>query len=262
MFDARSSERNATGGAQVPEDQFQLPAELGAGGAQDLFVYNLPKMKLNKGQRAAVPILTSDVPYRDIYTWDFHETHQERPANPRSNRLGSPMQLSENRVWHQIVLTNTTRVPWTTGPAMIVQGTQPLGQDLMTYASPGAEVRLPITVAVDLRGTITEEETERKLNDMQFNGSSYARISKTAHLAVSNRKDTTVEMEMTFRTGGRVTEATDKGKITLQSHSPEDWVDYRGISSVNNSSTVTWKTTLKPGESFSPTVLYHYFSQH
>ena len=25
----------------------------------------------------------------------------------------SPLQLSENRVWHQLVLSNTTRVPWT-----------------------------------------------------------------------------------------------------------------------------------------------------
>ncbi|EDN66539.1 hypothetical protein BGP_2831 [Beggiatoa sp. PS] len=44
--------------------------------AQDLFVYHLPKLKLNKGQRAAVPIFTTSVPYRHLYTWDLHLIHK------------------------------------------------------------------------------------------------------------------------------------------------------------------------------------------
>ena len=34
----------------------ELPGELAAGGAQDLFIYNLPNLRLRKGDRAAVSI--------------------------------------------------------------------------------------------------------------------------------------------------------------------------------------------------------------
>ena len=145
---------------------------------------------------------------------------------------------------------------------MIVQGTQPLGQDLMTYTSPGADVRVPITVAVDLRASIADEETDRKLNDLNINGYNYARIGKSATLTLSNRKNSPVDVEMTFRTGGRAADATNEGKITLNPHSPEDWVDYHGVSAVNNSSLVVWKAKLQPGDSFAPTVKYHYFARH
>ena len=174
-FDARSGERRGRGDGQAGDaDQLVLPAELGAAGAQDLFIYSLPKLKLRQGQRAALPILTADVPYRDLYTWDVHDTRHDHAAAAVGKGVKSPLQLSENRVWHQLVLSNTTRVPWTTGAAMILQGTQPLGQDLLTYTSPGAEVRLPITVSVDTRGSFADEETDRKLNDMNVNGNNYA----------------------------------------------------------------------------------------
>lgn len=263
MFDARSGERRGRGGnADSGVEQLTLPADLEASSAQDLFVYSLSKLKLRKGQRAAMPILTADVPYRDLYSWDVHETRSDAGAPVAIAKAVSPLQISENRVWHQLVLTNTTRVPWTTGPAMIVQGTQPLGQDLMTYTSPGADVRVPITIAVDLRASIADEETDRKLNELNINGFNYARIGKSATLTLSNRKDSPVDVEITFRTGGRATDASNDGKITLKPHSPDDWTDYRGASAVNNSSLVVWKVQLQPAESFAPTVKYHYFVRH
>ena len=36
---------------------------------------------------------------------------------------------------HEIELTNESDVPWAIGPALIVQGTQPLAQELLTYTS-------------------------------------------------------------------------------------------------------------------------------
>ena len=83
-------------------------AELGAAGAQDLFVYSLPKLKLHKGQRAAMPILAADVPYRDLYTWDVHDTRRDTETASIGKGVKSPLQLSENRVWHQLVLSNNS----------------------------------------------------------------------------------------------------------------------------------------------------------
>lgn len=254
-FAARSGERM---GAQQAEPAFALPPELGAVGAQDLFVYSLKKVKLMKGQRAAMALLSANVPYRDVYTWDVHLTRNDI----ESGKGTTPQTVSENRVWHQIVLTNTTTVPWTTGAALLMQGHQPLAQELLTYTSVGSEVRIPITISVDTQGTYREEETARKLNALAFEGQNYARIDKAAMLNLINRKSIAIEVEVTFRTGGKADEATNEGKITLNSHSANDWIDYRGYSAVNNSSTVVWKGTVKPKETFAPSINYHYFARH
>ncbi len=254
MVSARMGERQQADDAIA----FALPAELGAVGAQDLFVYSLKKLKLMKGQRAAMPLFSAQIPYRDVYTWDVHVTRNDIEAaggpgmGGKGSKNGSPQTLSENRVWHQIVLTNTTRLPWTTGPALLMQGNQPLAQDLMTYTAAGSEVRIPVTVSVDTQGTYNEEETARKLNALGFEGHNYARIDKTASLSLVNRKSSPIEVEITFRTGGKGEEASHEGKITLDSHSTADWTDYRGYSAVNNSSRVVWKATVK----------YFYFARH
>jgi hypothetical protein len=83
------------------EGVVDLPNELTAGGAQDLFVYNLPKLTLGKGDRMAVPILSTEVPYRDLYTWDVHLTKHDNEAAPSSGDLTSlaihPMSLAASR---------------------------------------------------------------------------------------------------------------------------------------------------------------------
>ena len=259
-FASRAGERRNQQADDAP--QIVLPAELGAGGTQDLFVYSLKKLKLMKGQRAALPIFSAQVPYRDIYTWDVHLTRNDVEAQAAATKNASPLSLSENRVWHQIVLTNTTKFPWTTGPALLMQGNQPLAQELMTYASAGSEVRIPVTVSVDTQGTYSEEETARKLNALSVQGYHYAQIDKSTSLNLINRKSSPIEVEITFRTGGKANEASDDGKISLNSHSATDWINYQGYSAVNNSSRVVWKATLKPGEAFAPSVKYHYFARH
>jgi hypothetical protein len=259
-FIARTGERAGHGMAHQQEDgAFALPPELGAVGAQDLFVYSLKKVKLMRGQRAAMPLLSSRVPYRDVYTWDVHLTRQDIEAG---NRGTTPQNIAENRVWHQVVLTNNTGVPWTTGAALLMQGNQPLSQELLTYTSVGGEVRIPITISVDTRGTYREEETARKLKALGFEGNNYAQIDKTVTLNLINQKPTPIDVEITFRTGGKADEASSDGKITLNSHSAADWIEYHGYSAVNNSSTVVWKSTIKPKETFAPTVKYHYFARH
>lgn len=59
-----------------------------------------------------------------------------------------------------------------------------------------------------------------------------------------------------------MTESSEDGKVVLGAFRAEDWQNYRGHPAVNNSSTVTWTATLKPGETIEPVVAYHYFTRH
>jgi hypothetical protein len=247
------------GGEAVAID---LPGELTGTGAQDFFIYSLPKLSLAKGERAAVSIFSAQVPYRDVYTWDVQVTRQDIEAAPSGAGVRSPLNLSKNDVWHQIELTNATNVPWTTGAALIVQGQQPLAQELLTYTPSKSGVRLPVTVSVETRGTFGEQETGRDLKALVWDSASYARIEKEARLKLDNHKAVSIEAEITLRLGGRATGASHAGQITVNAFNAADWVQYHGSLAVNNSSTITWTVKLQPGETLEPTAKYHFFARH
>ena len=163
-----------------------------------------------------MPIFTADVPYRDIYTWDVHLTKQDIEAAPSGSGIQSPLVLSKNEVWHQIVLTNNTNLPWTTGAAMIMQGNQPLAQELLTYTPPKDEVRVPVTVSVDTRGTFDEKEIGRELKALKWDGHNYARIDKEMKLDLCNNKPIDIDAEITLRVGGKVDKASHDGEIVAR----------------------------------------------
>jgi len=264
-YSQRSGEfrRNAAQANDVAEGgTVNLPGELTATGSQDLFVYKLPKITLARGERAAVSIFQAECPYTDLYTWDVHVNRQDIEASPSGTGVVSPLTLSKNEVWHQVVITNTTNLPWTTGAAMVTQGNQPLSQELLTYTPPKDDCRVPVTIAIDLRGSFDEKELGRDLNALQWNGYNYARIEKEAAVHLCNNKKVDVEVEMTLRLGGKVTNATEEAAVVLGAFRPEDWTNYQGHPAVNNGSTVTWKTRLKPGDTIEPKVTYHFYTRH
>ena len=264
MYSQRSGEfrRTAAQANGVAEGGIvNLPGELTAAGAQDLFVYKLPKINLDKSDRSAVSIFTADAPYKDIYTWDVHVARNDVEAAPSGAGISSPLTLSKNEVWHQVVITNNTNLPWTTGAAMITEGQQPLAQELLTYTPPKDECRVPVTISIDTRGAFNEKEVGRELKALHWSGYDYARIEKEANVHLCNHKKVDIEAEITLRVGGKVTKAEKEGDIVLSAFRPEDWQNYQGHPAVNNSSTVTWKVKLKPGETIEPKVIYHYFTR-
>jgi len=240
----------------------QLPQELAADRAHDLFVYTSAALTVKEGQRAAIPLFTATAPYKDVYTWDLHVRRHDIDTAPSSGSGVSPLVLSKNEVWHQVILTNNTDVPWTTGPALIMQDLQPLAQELLTYTPPGASLQLPVTVAVDVRGTLAEEETGRQLNALQWDRNAYALIKKRATLALTSFKSLPVACEVICRTGGKATSASDEGGIRIAPYSAADWQQYRGSTAVNNHSDVTWTFTVEPGKATTRTIDYEYYVRH
>jgi hypothetical protein len=264
LFSQRGGERHrpAQRGNVATSTAIELPVELTTARNQELFVYSLPKLNLYRGQRAAVSVFNAKVPYSDIYSWSVHAKRHDIATAPSGSGVASPLVLSKNDVWRNIVLSNTTNVPWTTGAVMIMQGHQPLAQELLTYTPPKSLCRVPVTVAVDIQGRFSEKETGRSLKALRWDGYDYAKINQRAELFLHSAKQETVEIEVTARFGGRADEVTDEGKIVLSPYRAEDWQNYRGQPAVNNSSTVSWRIQLAPGKSFEPTVDYHFYTRH
>lgn len=251
MFTQRAGEwrgQNAGGGGAI-----DLPDELTGTGEQDLFVYSVPRFSLRKGGRASVPLWQAEAPLRHLYTLDLHVVRHGhhgsmvRGANERGYPADSPLRLLENQVWHQLELANRSKVPWTTGAAMILRGDLPVGQDLLTYTPPGSRSLLPMTVAVNLRGELSEEEIERQPNALQWGGHSYSLIRKKGTITVTSHRDKASEMRIVARMAGKVTQAGADATVRVDDYHPADW--QHGVVWQNNHSEVVWNLALEPGES-------------
>ena len=256
-YGARSTEHRRAAARATGAD-VDLPNEIAGGGSHDLFIYNLPPQRLAKGERAVVKVFSETVEYGDVYTWDVQTKHSGASIG-RQGDAQSPMKISENDVWHHVELKNKTGMPWTTGAALIMDGLRLLGQDLLTYTPVGETVRVPVTVAVDVLGSFEDKETGRELGALEWFKRKYAKVSHHAKLSVCNHKAKDITLEINWRFGGKVDEVSDDGKHSIHPYRQADWDRYDGDRRVNNSSNVTWRRTLKPGEVFAPEVDYHYF---
>ncbi len=236
-----------------------LPPELVGEGSQDLFLYHVPRLTLRAGERAAIPLVSTRVPFRHIYTWDVRLSRSGTEAIPGRGKHASPIRLLKNEVWHQIELTNRTDVPWTTGAAMVMDGYLPVAQELLTYTSVGAKCQLPLTVAVDVRGTYTEEEVAREPGAIHFDGNDYVRIAKKGTLQVTNHKSESVPLMITCELGGNATEASDEGNIVVSDFVGEDWSDFRGSRALTGHSVIRWNLVLGAGETKEVTCEYFYY---
>ena len=115
---------------------------------EELFLYEQPGVTLKKGERGYYPLFTTEVPYEHLYEWKIGDALDEQEQY--RNVEEGPEKAED--VWHSIRLTNTSGVPWTTAPAMTMQGGQILGQDLIHYTSVGSTTNVRITKAVDVKG--------------------------------------------------------------------------------------------------------------
>lgn len=260
MFSQRAGEFDP-GVNQVVDNVPSIPAEFTGSGAQDLFVIHLDKMELGKGDRAVVPISEQTVACRHVYTWKVSLRRNDSETAPTQSGTASPLSLTTNEVWHQLELVNNSDAPWTTGAAMILEGTQPLAQELLTYTSPGGTVRLPITVAVDLRGDYEEKETDRQLNAIRWNDWAYAKISKETLVTLINRKSEAVDFEIECHMPGTASGATDGAEIVLMSFDPNDWENYRGDPVVNQHSIIRYRGSLEAGKEVELKINSYYFSR-
>jgi hypothetical protein len=244
-----------------------------AEGAQkeDLYVFPVKGLTLKKGEVAVVPVAEFTADYKDVWALDIPV------APPREARIQMNEQqrelsrlLHQPKVMHKVRLVNASGSPFTTAPALLLQGGQTLGQGMMTYTSPGAHVDLEVTAAVDIQVRKSETETERTPNARSFRGESYDRVDASGKLALTNYRKEAVEVEVTRRVLGDATAAGGKvDKLNLLEDGDEildgaAW--WRGYWSwpwwwphLNPVSRLSWKVTLEPGKPLDLGYSWHYF---
>ncbi|MCK4665739.1 DUF4139 domain-containing protein [Candidatus Dependentiae bacterium] len=203
--------------------------------AEDLFFYKKTKISLKKGERGYYHIFSEDVYFKHFYKLDIPNTIQ------KSNYSYSYNQQKEKlpeQVWHCIKLTNTTKYPWTTAPAMVIKGSKPISQDRINYTPIGVQSTLKLTAANDIKIKYSEVELDRERN-VKIYHYTYSLVTVQGEVQLKNTKNEAVDMEITKTLTGEVIEIDNDGKTTKTAE---------GLKTVNYHSILKWKITLKPKE--------------
>jgi hypothetical protein len=273
---ARMSEYQAQETPAPAEAAIDLGPAIGdSGKREDLFVFTVEHITLKQGERMVLPVLELPIEYKDVYKLEL-------PFGPPPDvrrQLTTQQQTELARLFHapkavhHLRLTNASRYPLTTAPALIVRDGKLLGQALMTYTPAGASVDLEITTAVDIAVEKTDREVRRLPNAATWSDDTYDRIDLEGRLKLTNYRGTPVALEVVRNMLGNATEASGDGSIAKLNAQDFD----SGLSQVefpywwnwyswpywwhhlNGVSQVKWNVTLEPGKSVDLTHQWHYF---
>jgi hypothetical protein len=115
-------------------------------------------------------------------------------------------------VTHRLRLTNSSEVPLTTAPALVLRDDRLLAQALVTYAAPGAESDLELTRVSDITVHKAEQETKRVPNAATWQGDQYGRVDLSGTISLTNFRKQAVEVEVTRSVLGNVGTADNGGR--------------------------------------------------
>ena len=253
-----------------------LGPEIGeAGKNEDLFVFNVQHVSLKRGERMVLPIAEFTLPYKDVFTLELpFGPPPEMRGNLNTEQQRELARLfNAPKVMHKIRLTNNSKYPLTTAPALIIRQGRVLAQGMMTYTSTGASVDLPITTAVDFQVKKSEVESKRTPNAVEENGNRYSRIDLTGKITVTCHRTGPAELEITRYVLGAADSAESDGKVEkmnmfengdyLAGGGYPSWWSWYGWPNwwnyFNGIGRITWKLTLDADQSKELGYQWHYF---
>ncbi len=223
-----------SGSAVLNSDSYSPASVANGQSSEDLFLYHQPNVTLPKGGRARFVLLNARVPYEHVYQWDLMDAPPMNLYLPDHDL--HRVEGKENEVWHTLRLANTTKQPWTTAPALTVNGQLPMAQDTLKYTPPGATNSLKITVASDIRAN--QELTELSREQVNILSGTYMKVAVQSKLTVQNLKGQPVKIAIHRTVSGDITE---EGGATVRKTGRE-------LNALNQSSEMAWEFPLAPGE--------------
>jgi hypothetical protein len=250
------------------------PEVAGAAGGEDLFVFTVERIRLKKGERMVLPVAEFNLKYKDIYTLDLPfapPPELQRNINPEQARELARL-LQAPKAMHKVRLENSSRLPLTTAPALILEGGRVLAQGMMTYTSAGASTDLAITAAINIQVRKSESETKRTPHAEKWNSTDFARIDLAGTIALTNRLGGPLEIEVNRSVLGTGDSADHEGSIRQLQVFEEDgsawdnlppwwnWYSWpAGWHHLNGLSRIAWKLTLEPGKTVDLGYTWHYY---
>lgn len=254
----------------------EVGPEIGdSGKSEDLFVFTVPHVSLKRGARMVLPIAEFTLPYQDVFTLDlpFGPPPEVRANLNNEQQRGLARLFSAPKVMHKVRLTNNSKYPLTTAPALTIRAGRVLAQGLMTYTATGASVDLAITTALDFQVKKSDVETKRTPSAVEENGNRYTRVDLAGKISVTSHRAQPAELEITRYVLGAADSANEQGQLSkvnvFESNDyssggdypywwnwygwPYWWNYFNGIGRIN------WKLTFEPNQTKDLSYEWHYF---
>jgi hypothetical protein len=252
------------------------PEVVGGAENEDLFVFTVENVTLQKGHRMVLPVAEYELPYEDVFALSIPFTP---PAEVwRNFNAGNQSQLAQilgaPKVMHKIRLTNESEHPLTTAPALILANGRLLAQGMMRYSAPGADTDLDITNAVDIQVKKKDNETGRVPNATVWQGDQYGRVDLAGTITLTNYRDTPLTVEVVRHVLGNVASADQGGEVEMVnlfedpsfSDGPGPFPTWWGWFSwpwwwhhFNSVGRITWTVDLQPAEPLDLGYTWNYF---
>jgi hypothetical protein len=211
--------------------------------SEDLYVYDLGRSKLAKGERAYLPLTREQVRHEHRFDWTLADT-------VRNDRFTEDAKEEAPPVWHVLKLWNGSDAPWTTAPILVLGQFGPLAQSQLGYTAPGSDTLVRLTQALDLAGKAREvraDEAQTEREVVNLFSYRYERIEVRGRLELDNRSRRSTPMHVVKTLSGDILSAD--GDPTIEARAAS-------LGQVNASRTLTWDFELGPGESWSAEYRY------
>lgn len=239
----------ATGGA--PDFTMMPPTNQDGTRAGELFFYPQNNVKLARGERGYYTLFQTQSPFRRTYAAQIIGGAIQ-PASRGVGGFGGQLDDRPEDVWYEVIFPNNSNYPLTTAAASIYQNGELVGQDTMEYMPAGAEVRLRITKALDVRISQTLEELSRERGAMTIRTTSYDLIQVEGIISIRNLKPEEIDVEIMRRFDGIVLENDPSGETR---QIPV------GTSGVNPVTIGTWQLSVPANSITEVKYRYSYYQQ-
>lgn len=231
-YDAAETEKEEDGTGNEGEDKEGSKLE-------DLYIYKLGKIDLEKGAATIIPVSTATIKYEDLYTVDL-------PINSTTNDKANPIE-----VFHKYKILNSGNAPLTTGSVLVInQNELPIAQSQIKYTPAKGEQEVNISKAIDVQ--VRNEETEgkrEKSNKKLSDGVMYDKVNYNGRIFLQNLQNKTIKIKISKSATGFATATSVNGKIKKVKDE---------YTSVNALSMMEWEVELAAGQKMELT--YNYFA--
>jgi hypothetical protein len=209
---------------------------------EDLYIYKLGKLDLEKNASIIVPIINSNLSFEDVYTADLG--------------LGSATMIKDGvlDVFHNYRISNNSAAPLTTGSVLVLSKDEmPIAQAQLKYTPVYGKQDISISKAIDISVKNEEVEIKRERTTQKNIDNEYRyKINYRGTIKIENFQNKKIKLYLTKDVSGEVNIASNNGKHNkmLRSNDAEE----------NPTSLIEWELEINPDQKIEVTYSFNSYS--
>lgn len=178
----------------------------------DMYIYKLGKISLQKNSKGNFPIQANIIEYKDKYEANIYDH-----INYYNSRFCDETEQNID-AYHSLELKNTGTTPLTTAPVFVVnEKDQFLAQDQLKYTPSGSTVSIQLSKALDIIIKNNEEEVSRTDEVKKVGKQMYSKVVLKGTITINNFQEKEITLTIKKNVNGSLTLVDEGGTSTKKS---------------------------------------------